>query len=164
MGQEDFPDDTDVDKPSGLRAQLEAALARAKAAETENATLKQQVGQVTVDSTFTKLGVPEKVRSLYNGEPTPEAIGKWVEDYKDVFGFETSTDEVDPETAEKADDLKRVQAASNAATGTGAEASKFAALDSLSAQPKVSEEDWLKALLATGGLRAGDIEVPVELD
>lgn len=72
--------------------------------------LKAQLAKRDAESIFAKLGVPEKVRKFYSGDPTEDAITQWVKENADVFGIEPTGENptVDPEQQQRAADLGRV--------------------------------------------------------
>lgn len=169
MGENDdeFVDDASDDSQQqksggGIRKQLEKVIA-------DNAELKKALEAATAKATsfelstvFAKLGVPEKIRTLYNGEPQEDAITKWVSDYKDVFGLEPNVAEPGEETNEVATALKGVQRASSVGAGT-ADNVTFKRLDDLLAKsgPR-SQADLIKALVEEGFSNEG-IAIPREL-
>jgi hypothetical protein len=72
-----------------------------------------------MESVFTKLGVPEKVRKFYAGDPTEDAITQWVKDNADVFGLtpEGGGDVTEtPERRQMFDDLSGVMSAQQMGT------------------------------------------------
>lgn len=107
-------DQNQQDKPSGggLRKQLETALAELKAAKEKNVELETQVTRHTIDSVFSELDVPEKVRKFYTGEPDKDKILEWCRENADVFGISPGTGGDDkPEDKERNDQLRDVQTA-----------------------------------------------------
>lgn len=90
-------DDSDEQQESpgkGLRAQLEAALNDKKALETQLSELRGKVRQADVSSVLTAKGVNSKVAKFIPADVEgAEAIGKWLEENADVFGFTTETQE-----------------------------------------------------------------------
>lgn len=75
------------------------------------AELKAQLALRDAGEVFSKLGVPDKVRKFYSGEPTEEAITQWVKDNADVFGLSPDGQDptVPPERKQLFDDLSGVQ-------------------------------------------------------
>lgn len=100
-----------------LRAKLEEALKRASDAEAKLAEATKQLSQRTAQDVFSKLGVPDKVRKLYTGDVSEEAITTWVQEYADVFGItpeggdEKAVEET-PEDTARNDQIRSVQNAS----------------------------------------------------
>lgn len=88
-------DDTDDTKPkNGLRTQLEAALEAKKALEQELASLKGQVRERTVSDVLQAKGVNPKVAKFIPSDVEgADAIGTWLTENADIFGFKVS-DEV----------------------------------------------------------------------
>lgn len=160
-GVDDAPVATQEKPGAGLRKQLETALAeiaelkKARDAATEKAT------RFELDTVFTKLGVPEKVRTLYVGEPTEDAVTKWVTDYKDVFGLELTTETVE-ETDADAADLKSVQGAASVGQGRSVNVPLKRLDDLLASKGPRNSDDLVRALLEEGFAHGG-VEVPREL-
>lgn len=77
------------------------------------ADLKAQLALRDASEVFSKLGVPDKVRKFYSGEPTEDAITQWVKDNADVFGLSPAGEDptVPPERKQMFDDLSGVQSA-----------------------------------------------------
>lgn len=153
--------DTGKSEGGGLRNQLKAALARVATLEKERNDAAARAAELEASSVFTRLGVPDKVRTLYKGDPTEEAITKWVTDYADVFGLDADAGAADDaEQKEAAEDLQKVQGASTKGVA-GAAASKFASFDNLKA--KGSNPDAVVSALIEAGFTSGGIEIPREL-
>lgn len=84
-----------------LRDALKEKTKAEKTLETQLTTLTARVRAQDVGAVLKEAGVNEKVASLIptDVEPTAEAVGKWLEEYKDVFGIkteETAPPEPDP--------------------------------------------------------------------
>lgn len=75
--------------------------------------LKTQLAKRDAESVFVKLGVPDKVRKFYSGDPTEEAITAWVKENADVFGLSPDGEDptVPPERKQQFDDLSGVMSA-----------------------------------------------------
>jgi hypothetical protein len=109
-------DDEDLDNDSegikNLRKQF-AELKKERTAEQEELN-KFRLGARTASVTgFLKAkGIPESAAKLYTGEDTSEdAVGKWLEDFADVFQPKSGTDE-------NAQNAQRVSDASQGASST----------------------------------------------
>lgn len=104
---------------ASLRKQYETTAAENKRLAERLATFEAKDRQVTVAGVLKAKGLPEKAASLYTGDDVSEdAVGKWVEQYGDVFGIKAQEGDgqqvVDPNAAAAA----RVAAASFGAAGT----------------------------------------------
>jgi hypothetical protein len=86
----DGQDDSGENQESGkaLRQFGRDQQARANKLEQELNELKVALAKRDAESIFSKLGVPEKVRKFYSGDPTEDAIKDWVKVNADVFGIE----------------------------------------------------------------------------
>jgi hypothetical protein len=96
-GQEDVTSGQESGTALRKFANEQKKLAEERAAEL--AELKAQFAKIQAGEIFTKLGVPDKVRKFYSGEPTEDAIKSWVTENADVFGIE-----VGAETATQTED------------------------------------------------------------
>lgn len=74
--------------------------------ELRTALAKREAGDV-----FAELGINEKVRKFYNGEPTKDAITEWWKENADVFGVDPASGDptLTPEQQQTADDLSQLQ-------------------------------------------------------
>lgn len=108
------------DKPKGsetgggLRAKLEEALTRAKAAEDKLAETTKTLKTREAADLFGKFGVPDKVQKFYTGDVTEEAITAWCKENADVFGISVPGAEASesPEDKQRNDAMRGTQAAS----------------------------------------------------
>ncbi|MGY0232753.1 hypothetical protein [Longispora urticae] len=75
-------------KPSGLRAHASKLEEANKAHLAEIAALKTEVRNTNLANILKEKGLDPKVGGLVpkDIEPTPEALGKWVEEYGSLFG------------------------------------------------------------------------------
>ncbi len=89
--------------------------ARADALANELAEIKAQLAKRDAEGIFAKLGVPEKVRKFYSGDPTEDAIAAWVKENADVFGIEVDAAPTEQQT-EQVQQLTNVQQASQLGT------------------------------------------------
>lgn len=84
-----------------LRNQLKEKSKAEKELTNKLAQLEGQFRVQNVGAVLKTAGVNEKVAKLVPSdiEPTAEAVGKWLEEYKDVFGItvDATPNEVDPE-------------------------------------------------------------------
>lgn len=90
-----------------------------KQLQKELADAKAETAKRDMESVFSKLGVPEKVRKFYSGDPTEDAITQWVKDNADVFGLtpEGAAEVTDtPERRQMFDDLSGVMSAQSMGT------------------------------------------------
>lgn len=118
--------DGESEKPKseggGLRAKLEEALARAKAAEDKLAETDKALKARTAADLFRKFEVPDKVQKFYTGEATEEAVTQWVKENADVFGITLPGAEAveTPEDKARNDQLRATQNASRVGFDGGA--------------------------------------------
>ena len=115
---DDEDNDTTTDVVGQLRKVNRTLEKRAKELEQELAGLKTQTRQRTVKDVLQAKGLNPKIAALIpqDIEPTDEALAKWVEDYGDVFGIQTPTEE---KPAEKSPEIKAQARINNmVATGT----------------------------------------------
>jgi len=110
-------DDTTTDVVGQLRKVNRSLEKRAKELEQELSGLKSQTRQRTVKDVLQAKGLNPKIAALIpqDIEPSDEALLKWVEEYGDVFGIQTSTEE---KPAEKSPEVK-AQARINNIVATG---------------------------------------------
>lgn len=93
----------DSDGIKNLRNQYEALKKELENSNKELASFRQQKRSGDVASILKAKGLEEakaaKAASLYGGEDVSEdAVGKWLEDYGDVFGVAANTSEQDQNT------------------------------------------------------------------
>ena len=115
---DDEDEDTTTDVVGQLRKVNRTLEKRAKELEQELAGLKTQTRQRTVKDVLQAKGLNPKIAAFIpqDIEPTDEALGKWVEDFGDVFGIQTPTEE---KPAEKSPEIKAQARINNiVATGT----------------------------------------------
>jgi len=110
-------DDTTTDVVGQLRKVNRSLEKRAKELEQELSGLKSQTRQRTVKDVLQAKGLNPKIAALIpqDIEPSDEALLKWVEEFGDVFGIQTSTEE---KPAEKSPEVK-AQARINNIVATG---------------------------------------------
>lgn len=91
---------TQTDLLQQLRKQIRDQSRQIKELSSENSGLKGSVRERTVADVLTAKGVNPKVAKLIPADidPNPEAVEQWINDYADVFGFQTGG----TETAEEA--------------------------------------------------------------
>ena len=103
---------------ASLRKQYEATRKQNEELAKELAAFRNEKRQATVAEVLKAKGLPEKAASLYSGDDvSPDAVGKWVSDYADVFGIKQeggAAQAADPNAA----NAERVSAASFGAPGT----------------------------------------------
>ena len=115
---DDEDNDTTTDVVGQLRKVNRTLEKRAKELEQELAGLKSQTRQRTVKDVLQAKGLNPKIAALIpqDIEPTDEALGKWVEDFGDVFGVQVPIEE---KPAEKSPEIKAQARINNmVATGT----------------------------------------------
>lgn len=98
---QEWYDEDDQDFSSGggnnlvkdLRNQLKAKAKAEKELTERLNSLQKQVREKSIGDVLKTSGVNEKVARLIPGdiEPTYEAVGAWLEEYKDVFGIRQET-------------------------------------------------------------------------
>ena len=118
-----FVDEDDIDTPPPANDQSGTALRKfaneqkALAAQyaKDLAELRATLAMRDAESVFKELGVPDKGRKFYSGEPTKDAITAWVKENADVFGLSPDGEDITitPEKRQQFDDLSGVQAAGN---------------------------------------------------
>ena len=115
---DDEDNDTTTDVVGQLRKVNRTLEKRAKELEQELAGFKTQTRQRTVKDVLQVKGLNPKIAALIpqDIEPSDEALMKWIEDYGDVFGIQTPTEE---KPAEKSPEIKAQARINNiVATGT----------------------------------------------
>ena len=115
---DDEDNDTTTDVVGQLRKVNRTLEKRAKELEQELAGFKTQTRQRTVNDVLQAKGLNPKIATLIpqDIEPSDEALMKWIEDYGDVFGIQTPTEE---KPAEKSPEIKAQARINNiVATGT----------------------------------------------
>jgi hypothetical protein len=105
MSNYDYEDDDDItqdDSPNDLVKQLRKA---SKQKDKELAELRSQFESLTkgqreraIKDALAARGVNSKIASFIpqDIDPTEESVSKWLEDYADVFGIETSQTQATP--------------------------------------------------------------------
>ena len=115
---DDEDDDTTTDVVGQLRKVNRALEKRAKELEQELAGLKTQTRQRTVKDVLQAKGLNPKIAVFIpqDIDVSEEAIAQWVNEYGDVFGIQTPTEE---KPAEKSPEIKAQARINNmVATGT----------------------------------------------
>lgn len=85
------------DAPKGLRAQLEATLAKLKEAEDTISSYKTKERISTVEAAVTAKGLNPKVAKLIPSEvETTDALEEWLNDYAEVFGYTADNNSSNP--------------------------------------------------------------------
>ena len=89
-------DETELNDSNGianLRKQYEETQKALKEAQSELGQYRAEKRKASVAEVLKAKGLPERAASLYSGEDTSEdAVGKWVEEYADVFGVKQEED------------------------------------------------------------------------
>jgi len=98
-----------------LRKQYEALKAERDAQAKELATFKAAQRQSSVAEVLKAKGLPAGAAKLYHGDDTSEeAVGKWLEEFADVFGGASAGESNDANAA----NAQRVSAASGGASNS----------------------------------------------
>lgn len=144
----------------GLRKQLEETLARLKVIEDENATLKTQTRHTAISGLLTEKKLPAKVAKLIPAdiEPTAEAVGKWLEDFGDVFNITKDEASADGDSSESSGDdadaaMEYIQTMRQMGNINGGMLPPAKAQDLLSKinDPNLKHEDLINLINAHGG-------------
>lgn len=122
---DDEPNDEDQGNPNlvkSLRDALKEKTKAEKALETQLTSLTARVRAQDVGAVLKEAGVNEKVAALIptDVEPTAEAVGKWLEEYKDVFGIkaeDTTPSEPDPDVVSQMTAMNNVAQSGQAPGG-----------------------------------------------
>jgi len=144
MGNNDYEEYEDAESRStgkGLRAQLEAALAKLEATEAKLAEKEKFERDVSVNSFLSARGLNPKVKELIPSDvKEAEQLDEWLNTYADVFGLAENNTEgqskVNPEDVSAANRLKNL-------TNSGSRPSSF---DDLAETMKRSDVDPLQLL------------------
>jgi hypothetical protein len=132
----DYDDDDDYDieeesGPANLRKALKKAERESKQLRDELNSLRSESRTRTVKDVLETKGVNPKIAAFIPADAdTPEKVALWLDEYSDVFGYQTSEqsdDIVAPESA------RRIQESTSTATGAGRDedlASRLAATNS----------------------------------
>lgn len=139
MGYEE--EDTDVSVGKGLRAQLEATLAKLEAAEAKLAEKEKAEREVSVSSFLESKGLNPKIKDLIPATvDSIEALEEWTSTYADIFGLAVAQSEgksaLNPE---EVDAVSRMRNLAN----SGSRPSSF---DDLAERIKREDVDPLKLL------------------
>jgi hypothetical protein len=132
----------------------------------ELADIKAQLALRDASAVFQKLGVPDKVRKFYSGDPTEDAITAWVKDNADVFGLAGPDGEdptIPPERKQMFDDLSGVQSAESLGIDKDGSVSRDVLAQQraeLLAKPRGSRISELDAALASMGVPNTPIMAP----
>lgn len=119
-----FVDDDDAEQPpvstdtsgTALRKFAKEQQQLAKDLAKQLTELQAQVSMQNAAAIFGKLGVNDRVRKFYSGEPTEEAITEWVKVNADLFGIDLGGEDPTktPEQNQQHQDLGNVNQAVNA--------------------------------------------------
>lgn len=119
-GNDDWYDDDDMDGGYGqaqpdnvvkqLRDQLKAKAKAEKELQQKLEELQGQVRRSTISEVLKSQGVNAKVADLIPStvEPTKEGIGKWLEEYGELFGVQSPEGTTDSSSAPKEPDPQTV--------------------------------------------------------
>jgi hypothetical protein len=119
---EEYDDDDDFDTeeangPANLRKALKRAEREAGKLKDELASLRSESRTRTVKDVLETKGVNPKIAAFIPADAdTPEKVALWLDEYSDVFGFQTneqSDDIVAPDSA------RRIQESTSTATTAG---------------------------------------------
>lgn len=124
MGENYDDDDLDVenDNDSNLVRDLRKQLKAAKKAQDETqarlAEFEAQARKASVADVLKSRGARPEIAKFYNGDDTsPEAVNAWLTENAELFGVDTSADEIDDETASAVEAVDRVSAKAKPKTG-----------------------------------------------
>jgi hypothetical protein len=118
----DYDEDDDFDTeeesgPANLRKALKKAERESKQLRDELNSLRSESRSRTVKDVLETKGVNPKIAAFIPADAdTPEKVALWLDEYSDVFGYQTngqSDDIVAPESA------RRIQESTSTATGAG---------------------------------------------
>ncbi|WP_434439715.1 hypothetical protein [Lentzea sp. E54] len=119
---------------SQLRKFAEAQQRRAEELEQKLNKLIEDRNTETLTSAFDTHKIPAKLRDLYKGDPTAEAVGAWKEAYKDVFNFQPQGDTSTGAETTVSPEVRAQQEAAQSAAGFGQEPGQSQELDAFKAK------------------------------
>lgn len=100
MSEDNEFDGNEGEGIKSLRREYNALKKQLDEQNTELASYRQEKRSTSVAGVLKAKGLPEKAASLYTGEDVSEdAVGKWVENYADVFGIRSNSTENDANAA-----------------------------------------------------------------
>lgn len=141
---------------SALRKFAEEQKTLVKQLQQQLADTQKQLASRAANDVFTKLGISEKVRKFYSGDPTEEAISSWWKENAEVFGVDPGVGQdptLDSAQQEHQRAIDNVQQAANVGqdrTGAMSPETMRASRDSLLSQGKNVND--LDAALAKMGI------------
>jgi len=108
-------------EPGKLRQLLAQAHATLKQKDKELADLNAFKASISVKATWDELKVPDRIRKLYNGDTSADAIKAWWEDSKGLFNVESAEEQpaeqqLTPEQVEQQQAAQQFQDASSLGT------------------------------------------------
>ena len=137
MGYQDEDEEQEVSTGKGLRAQLEAALAKLEATESKLAEKEKIEKNATLKSFVESKGLNPKVIDLFPATvDSAEAAEEFVNSYADVFGFAANTPEVQSNNTNSAEANAAMRLQQLANTG-----SRPSSLDDLTARIQQATTD-----------------------
>lgn len=141
-------------KPNPMREHLRKLEKENKALKEANEKALAQLRQRTVSDVLTAKGYKAKVAKLIPAdvEPTDEAVGKWLEEFADVFGVTPDAGEGKAEDGAAApaegDKLNRISEATAAVSGVP---TSQADLRTKLADPSLTREQLVELINKAGG-------------
>jgi hypothetical protein len=157
VSDNEFVPDSNQQEPGGqLRARLEAALKDLKKRDDELAELKTEATKRSLDGLFSELGVPEKARGFYRGDPDKAAIEKWIEAHADVLRL---PDRPPPEQEQAVRNLQRADGLGEDSSLPSEDAWREAAAAVAKTSPN-RDPAALDKFFAAAGVRKGTLTPP----
>ena len=141
--------------PKGFRSQLKVMADQNKAMAAKLAEYDAQARRGAIEKIVTEQKLNPKVAKLIPDgiESTPEAIGKWLDEYKELFsppaseGNAQQNDEEDEDASNTVDALQRIARAQNASVPP----TKVADLMSQINDPTMTQDKLLRLIESHGG-------------
>ena len=122
---EDEYDDDDMNEdngPANLRKALKRAEKDRKVLEEQLSSLKSNLRQRSVKDVLEAKGVNSKIAAFIPQDvEAPEAIAAWLDEYSDVFGFQTQQQNSEPALTEDARSDQRINQAVNSSSSPSGE-------------------------------------------
>lgn len=116
MSDDDDLEVTPENTGKALRKFAEEQKALVKQLQQQLADAQTQLAARTAGDIFSKLGINEKVRKFYNGDPTEDAITAWWKENAEIFGVDPGVGQdptLDDAQQQHQRDIDAVQNAAN---------------------------------------------------
>lgn len=137
-----YEEEEEVSTGKGLRAQLEAALAKLEATEAKLAEKEKYEREITLKSFIESKGLNSKVIDLLPASvDSTEAAEEWVNSYADVFGLAANNVEAEPKPFDLAEAAASQRIQNLANTGQ-----RPSSIEDLTTRIQQSGNDALKVL------------------